>query len=190
MTISSLKTGFSGDSLLAGNDDPGAMVPLQTYVVPAGGVSSVTFSSISQNFAHLQIRGIGIYGYVNTLIQFNGDTGSNYTYHELYGGYSGGNVTGSTGSSTGQTSTRGGISTSASYPSPQIIDILDYSSVSKNKTIRVLHGADTNATADSFVGLRSGAWLSLSAITSIKLYPASGSYSQFSQFALYGVKSI
>jgi hypothetical protein len=49
-----------------------------------------------------------------------------------------------------------------------------------------LAGED-NATS-GFIGLISGLWMNTSAITSINIFPNSGDFNQYTQFALYGVK--
>jgi hypothetical protein len=68
-----------------------------------------------------------------------------------------------------------------------IVDILDYTSTNKNKTIRCLCGFDANGSGN--LGLVSGLWRnSGSAITSLELFPQSGVIAQYSSFALYGIK--
>lgn len=63
---------------------------IATVTVGSGGSSSVTFSSIPSTYTHLQIRGIlrdqrATYGNSGPLVQFNSDTGSNYSWHDIYG---------------------------------------------------------------------------------------------------------
>ena len=57
MSISSVKTGAIGVSLLAGNAYyvPPAFQPIATVAVGSGGTSTITFSSIPNTYAHLQI---------------------------------------------------------------------------------------------------------------------------------------
>ena len=157
---------------------------IATTTVGSGGASSITFSSIPTTFSHLQIRFSGLTSAGgNSTIQFNGDSSSNYTYHYLRG----------LGSSVQAGGTSSAITQSyISYLVPSagnasITDILDYSSVNKNKTIRSLTGYENNS--GGIVALLSGVWLnSSSAITSITIACDSGNYSQYSSFALYGVK--
>lgn len=164
---------------------------IATTTVGAGGAASITFSSIASTYKHLQIRGIARdtgagSGQVGVKIQFNGDTNfANYTYHRLIG-------TGAAASSYGQA---GGDypfvipldgNTASSYSAGNI-DILDYSSTNKYKTTRILDGCDNNDTT-GIVGLKSQAWLNTAAITSIVLTPSTGSFKQYSSFALYGIK--
>lgn len=69
-----------------------------------------------------------------------------------------------------------------------IIDILDYSSVSKAKTVRALVAQDRNGSGD--INLTSGAWYNTSsAINSFTIIPNNSAiFSELSQFALYGIK--
>ena len=70
---------------LVGNYDA-----LATVTVPIGGLSSVTFAGIpTTGYSHLQVRAIvrdtgSSYGY-NVRLRFNGDSGSNYTSHNIEG---------------------------------------------------------------------------------------------------------
>ena len=172
----------------------GAYDALATITVPSGGVSSVTFAGIPTGYKHLQIRGIAKGNrstYVDDLgIRVNGDTGSNYSFHRLYGF-----GVGSAGADAGATQTSmnigqmaGGTVNNSLGLGGVIVDILDYSSVSKNKTIRSLSGYDDNG--QGAIEFASGAWYNSStAISSITLLPLIGTnIAEFSSFALYGVK--
>lgn len=166
---------------------------IATVTVGAGGSSTVTFSSIPSTYKHLQIRGIcrttrsdlqdGI------KVNFNSDTGNNYSWHYLRGD---GSLTGA-----GAFTSVGNICASFDLVGANagsnifggfIIDILDYSNTNKNKTTRTLAGADLNGSGS--IGLCSGLWQSTSAINSITLAPYWGAFNwvQNSQFALYGCK--
>ena len=69
-----------------------------------------------------------------------------------------------------------------------IFDILDYTNTNKNTTTRALTGNETNGTAGQAILFSSGNWRNTAAITSILIYPSSGNFSQYSSFALYGIK--
>jgi hypothetical protein len=150
--------------------------------------ASVTFSGIPSGYKHLQIRSTHQLNLLDSDygVRFNGDSGANYTKHQIFGN---GEAAYSTGT-TGLTAMPGGQSqsTASSYFGGAIIDVLDYANVSKNKTIRVLGGSDANGSGA--VLLRSGVWLNTSAITSITLVAQSGAslLNVYSSFALYGVK--
>lgn len=182
MSVKSLRTGVRSFSLLAGNV-PEHHVLLAESTVGAGGTSAVTFSNIPADYQHLQIR----YMVATTTtgnnidIQFNGDTGTNYSWHQVIG-----NGTSAT-SNGGANSNVGYISTvSAVQPIVAVADILDYANTSKFKTVRSLAGVDENGAGT--VMLRSSAWRSTSAVSSIRLGIDTGLIKQYSTFQLYGVK--
>jgi hypothetical protein len=171
----------------------GAYDALATVTVPSGGAASIEFAGIPQGYKHLQIRGIcrstnttSTTSYsAELLMQFNGDTASNYNAHAIE----------ANGSSVGvnyQTSLTivnlGGPFTTqtASAFGASVIDILDYANTSKNKTVRALGGQDLNGYGTMMVA--SGLWRSTAAITSIKMVSGGTGWAQYSQFALYGVK--
>jgi hypothetical protein len=166
---------------------------IQTQTVGSGGASSIIFNSIPSTYTHLQLRAMTRDNSASTgqsalWIQFNGDSGSNYSWHRLYGTGSG------TPTSTGATSTTwmlAGIGAYNNNPTNEfgvsIVDVLDYASSSKYKTIRGLTGEDENGAG--YVGLCSGLWMNTNAVTSLTIFPsASQSFIQYSSFALYGVK--
>jgi len=153
-----------------------------------GSSAVITFSSIPATYTHLQIRSIGRSTSTGTTISItaNGDTGSNYARHYLYGDGS----TAGAGANATQTSmqiafTTGSGNLADSY-GVNVIDILDYANTNKYKTLRVLSGVDVNGSG-GFVQLSSGLWQSSSAITSITL-TNSTNYTTATQFALYGIK--
>ena len=148
--------------------------------------STVTFSSIPQDYTHLQIRGIVLTSSNFTSdvkVNFNNDTGNNYSVHGLYGN-------GSTANSYSSLSAGYailGIQGQTSAPATFIVDILDYTNTSKFKTIRSLAGADNNGSGALYY--HSSNWRSLSAITNITIAPFSTTnFNQYSSFALYGIK--
>lgn len=151
--------------------------------------SSITFSSFPSTYKHLQIRGVSA-GDQNVAVRlrFNGDTASNYVYHGLQAG-PGYGASVYTNYGTNQTS---GIAFdqqlgNSTYFNASITDILDYNDTNKNKTVKTFSGV--NSATDGFVYLQSSLWKSGSAITSITLYPFTGSgFVSATQFALYGIK--
>jgi hypothetical protein len=167
----------------------GAYDALATVTVPSGGAATVTFAGIPTGYKHLQIRGIsrssGAYSYDQTNMQFNGDTGSNYSWHQLNG--NGSSTTSNGGTSTtfmrivDQTAANNNANAFGGF----VIDVLDYANVNKNKTVRSLWGYEDNSSGT--VGIRSGNWRSTSAVTSIT-FTCSDNWVQYTQFALFGVK--
>ena len=180
-------------SFAAAVTDTGAYFPLQVVTVGSAGAADVTFTNIPSTYSHLQIRvfarGTETSDTVNVTTRVgNGsiDTNSNYAWHQLYGDGS------STGASAGTTQSfmyMPQVATdlnSASIYGSVIIDILDYANTNKYKTLRGFGGFDANGSGKVF--LRSGLWQSTSAINTVRLYPNSGNWKQYSQFALYGIK--
>jgi len=196
MAISRVKTssipqGFpKSRSLLAGNTayDPAATWLIQR-VAGTGSAGNITFSSIPQTYKHLQIRvtsrdtGTASVAYM----RLNSDSGTNYSLHRLTG-------TGSAVTASGFASQTEVvltyIATDSSYAANimgvGLVDIHDYASTTKNKTVRYFCGRDNNST-NGQISLQSSVWLSTSAITSITLIPGGTAFSTTSTFALYGM---
>jgi len=160
---------------------PGSYYSIATQTV-SGATSSVTFSSIPSTYTHLQLRITALGGQNgNSLsVQFNGDTGTSYSYHYVTG--NGSSV--SAGGYAGGTSLFGdAVGWRNGYPAALIVDIFDYTNTNKNKTARALNGTDANGSGE--IALNSSAWYSTSAINAIRLY--SGGTFNTGTFALYGV---
>jgi hypothetical protein len=193
---SSILQGFpKSRSLLAGNAyfQPTSYESIATTTVGSGGTATVTFSSIPATYKHLQIRMMakdnraGLF-VSNAQIQFNSDTAANYTSHFLLGD-------GSTATSAGYTAQTEvfaaripGASSAANTFGVAIVDIVDYANTSKYKTLRSLSGEDQNGSTWEQLYLISSLWLSTAAISSITLFPVGPLFSQYSSFALYGIK--
>ena len=155
--------------------------------------ATISFAGIPSGYKHLQIRGIAknnaaFAGYDYVHATFNGDTGSNYSLHYLYGNGSSAIAGGNSGLTYSRVGNLAQLNTTNVFGA-SIIDILDYSSTVKNKTIRSLSGHDANGNnTDGVVHFYSSAWSNTNPITSITLFPANGSFVANSTFALYGVK--
>jgi hypothetical protein len=153
---------------------------------PTGSTYFFSFTSIPQTYTHLQIRLLaadGSSGDSPILMQLNGDGGTNYTWHSLYG--NGSSATSSAG--TANSAMRIAQTTnSGSIFSGGIIDILDYTNTNKNKVLRSLSGHDNNGSGSIY--LYSGLWQNTAAITSIYFQAAGGNFQNYSNFALYGIK--
>jgi hypothetical protein len=158
------------------------------------GAASVTFSSIVGTYTHLQIRYIArderaITAGNAVYAGFNSDTTStNYRAHQVYGTGASAAAEAIAGNTRGAyAGVSAGNSNGANIFSGVVIDILDYSNTSKNKTIRTLWGIDNNGSGE--VGFASGLWMSTAAITSITLKNGTDNlFKQYSSFALYGIK--
>ena len=164
---------------------------IATVSVGSGGSSSVSFSSIPNTYTHLQLRYIaqdnrGTFADSEMKIQFNSDTTQNYSGHYIRG-------TGSVEAAWNGNETRlkqNCTSTAAgSNFAAGVIDILDYANTNKYKTVRILGGFDNSSSGG--IWLRSGLWMSTSAISSIQIGSDLGtSFNQYSHFALYGIKGV
>jgi hypothetical protein len=161
---------------------------IATVTVGSTPATEIVFSSIPQTYTHLQIRALVRNNRAaqtsNTYFRFNGDTGNNYAFHAMLGN-------GSTTSSYGGSSANVQLSTdpsgnfTASCFAGQIYDFLDYRNTNKNKTTRILLGFDGNGSGEAH--LASDLWNNTSAISSIRFFPNSGEYVQYTTFALYGI---
>jgi len=170
---------------------------ISSVTVGSGGAAEIEFASISSAYQHLQIRGIARHGTnastADVLLRLNGDTGSNYAFHRLFGDGSSAGADGYASQSSGG-SVLGIVPASGALANAFgvfVIDILDYASTSKNKTLRWFYGLELNANnTTGRVGISSNLWADTNAVTSIKLYPSSGySFVQHSTAALFGVKA-
>ena len=149
----------------------------------SGNVTSITFTGIPAGYKHLQIRlSYRDTAQDNSNMRFNGDTGSNYAWHEVFAGA----VPVVTGAGAASSVSFMKVAYTDVNPGVAVIDILDYANVNKNKVMRSLCGTDNNGSG--YVLLRSGLWTNTSAITSVTIYPNSGAITANSTFALYGVK--
>ena len=151
-------------------------------------VNNVTFSSIPSTYKHLQIRYSvrGSSGGLSLYMQLNADTASNYSNHVL-NGY--GTAASAEGYANQSQNPVGPVynGTSATYQTVGIIDIHDYASTTKNKTVRTFAGQDSNGSGD--VDLLSFNWRNTNAVTSIKFYvPGAGTFVAGSTVSLYGIQ--
>lgn len=149
--------------------------------------TSIEFTGIPSTYTHLQLRFIARTPTTsdNIVMQFNSDTGTNYSTHYLSGN-------GSSASSGALSSSSwmylDVLTASSTSYSACVVDILDYANTNKFKTIRSLAGIDLNGSGTAFFA--SGNWRNTNAITSIKLQTSvPRDISQYSSFQLYGVKA-
>lgn len=179
-------------SMLAGN--PAYIPSSYESIATATGTGSsgtITFSSIPSTFKHLQIRMLsrstdaGV-GRTTIEVRFNSDSGSNYAWHYLKGDGSAAEASGTASQTYILTGTTPDAGATANRMGVAIIDVLDYSSSTKNKTLRSITGEDQNGNGQ--VRINSGLWMSTNAITAIEVKTSTGSWTTSSTFALYGIK--
>jgi hypothetical protein len=167
---------------------------IATVTVGSGGSSSVSFTSIAADWTHLQIRGIvrssrSNSGNGDTLsIQLNSDTSSTYPWHYVRGNGTAASASAGTGNTFMDFQRVADAGAGSNIFGVAIIDILDYTNTNKNTTVRSLAGYDNNGSG--VVALNSGLWTTTSAVTSITITASGGAQtiSQYSHFALYGIK--
>jgi hypothetical protein len=155
--------------------------PIQTQTVGTA-TPSVTFSSIPQTYTDLVcvVSAKAASAAYDLYLQFNGDTGNNYSWTALSG-------TGS--SAVSNRNSNGPAIQMDNYGSVRTTDfgvnishIMNYSNSTTYKTVL----ARANAAA-SGVDINVGLWRNTAAVTSITLYI--NSFAVGSTFTLYGIKA-
>jgi hypothetical protein len=166
---------------------------IETITVASGTSNEISFTSIPSTYNHLQIRLIARTNRssnteANLLIRFNNDTGSNYAYHDLFGDGASVTVSAATSQTKIIANRLTGASATANIFGSIIIDILDYKNTNKYKTVRAFGGVDRNGAGG--ISFSSGLWMNTNAITEIDFTTIEGSFdfTQYSHFALYGIK--
>jgi hypothetical protein len=161
-------------------------------VLGTGSANTITFSSIPQNYKHLQVR----FSAKNTItsseriqMTMNGITTASYTRGRYFAA--------GTGSPTGET--LGGltginlddalsISTGAGIVAGGFLDIADYTNSTRNKAVKGFYGQQGNKTRIYIVG---GFLLDTPPITSITFTTAGAITNLFAtttRFSLYGIR--
>ncbi len=155
---------------------------IATYTA-ASTPSTITFSSIPQTYKHLQIRAV-----------LRNTGASNYATISINSGSVRQNWFSSTAGTVSVTMTTSSdivlsnISTApTTYYGGNILDIEDYASTTRNKSVRNIGGFQTTQTTTggvfAFASLLS---VNTGAVTSITLTPGAGNFAQYSSATLYG----
>lgn len=161
-----------------------------------GSSANILFSSIPQTYAHLQLRILGRSDDTSNsvartaFVQCNNDfpTTNIYSYHELIGNGSSVSATAapffpiSSMQATGTSQ-----STSSSIMGALIMDIHDYTSTSRFKTMRTFGGVDFNGGGS--IAISSGLYQSTDAITQLRVSINTSNWSTNTIVALYGIKA-
>jgi hypothetical protein len=181
MTLSALGI-FSAAGVSLGGD-----YELISTAFGTGSSGVIEFTSIPSTYKHLQIRfsGRSTSSGVNVNLTVNGVTTASYARHFLQSAA----TTETSGNTINQTSillTR--LMASSVGLSSGILDVLDYSSTTKNKTFRTLYGEATGVSTDAIIVLHSGAFFSTAAIETLTFTLASNSFATNSRFSLYGIR--
>jgi len=169
---------------------------LETQVLSSS-ASSVTFTGLGSysDYKHLQLRIAAQQNFTgfprqSTRFRINNDTGTNYAYHDLSG--DGGSVSSSAlaNASYIQLPNQPGSQDGNIYGA-MVVDILDFSSTTKNTTVRAL-GGGYFAGNQRRIQLASGLHISTSAVTSFTHFvgdPGDNiSWTADSRWSIYGIK--
>ena len=149
--------------------------PIATYTAPSN-VTSYTFSSIPSTYTDLVLVSFAK-GTANeqTCMQFNSDTGNNYSFTYLVNTTSG-------RASNLSFALAGGVNTSEFATS--LTNINNHSNSTTYKTV-----LDRRGSASTYVGADVSLWRNTAAINAIKLFPENGaSFVTGSTFTLYGIQ--
>jgi len=166
---------------------------IATTTVGIGGSSSIVFSSIPATYKNLQIRGImrSTYASSGVLDMYIADTTPSstatigYTHILLGNGSTAASQTYNAGYIEAARSSAPGLTSAANTFGAAIIDILDYTNTNKNTTYRSLSGGDLNGSGT--IAFNSGLQTKTLATSQLTL-TIDGTFGQYSQFALYGIK--
>ena len=159
--------------------------------------ASVTFDSVA-GYEHLQLRfsfgsDVPSGDWKSLTLQFNDDTGSNYTYVQMYA-YG----TSKTWFGSNSTNTRNGWM--STYDDESVADtygygggvliIPDYLNANKNTACLEAGGVNNQGGANrGMQGTSWGLWDDTAAVTKIKITPQDDSWLRGTVFSLYGIKS-
>ena len=179
---------FSAGGAPAGGTD----YELISTTVLGSSAASVTFSSLdtlAASYKHLQLRMTMRGQYASDpesyfWMRINGVTTNSYAAHYLQG--NGSSV--SSGALTNMAGMWFGWGTnnaSTSKYGAAVVDILDFSQTTKNKTIRSLTG---EIGASNSIALHSGFFNSTAAVTSVTVYQPKANIESGSRFSLYGLR--
>lgn len=162
---------------------PSTYTPIATQTLGSA-ASTVTFSSISSAYTDLILIATpqSASGTTSLDIQFNGDTGTNYSLTYLYGDGSGAY----SGRASNNAVANGGTAVStASTFLVNTVQIMNYSNTTTYKSL-LTRANNTAGNVLTSVSM----WRNTAAISTILLKLASGSnFATGSTFTLYGVKS-
>jgi hypothetical protein len=154
--------------------------PIATQTVSGSAAASVTFSSIPSTYTDLVVVVAGTLttGADNVCLQFNGDTGSNYSVTTLLGD-------GSTVSSFRTSNTSNcGRDAMSNVQSNVIYNINNYSNATTHKTVLGRSSA-TNYGARTSVSM----WRNTAVINQIVLFPTGYTFSVGTVLSIYGIKA-
>jgi hypothetical protein len=141
--------------------------------------ATVTFSSISGSYTDIVVIINGVCSNSGELrITLNSDTGSNYSFTQLYGDGS------SAVTARDSNRTTGRLSSARTVDNVTIANFQNYSNNTTYKTI-ITRESPAGSLVQAFVSL----WRSTAAITNIVFFPETGTFNSNTTFTLYGIKA-
>lgn len=161
-----------------------ALTPLANLTLGSS-QANVTFSSISGSYRDLLlvVNAKSSASGWESRIKINNDTGSNY---QVVGMYNSGSSTSSYAPSVQTVMKFGFFGILSSSSAVQwVTHFLDYSATDKHKAVL----SEIGNASDSLIDITANRWSSTSAITSMVVFPGSGTWSAGATFALYGVSA-
>ena len=154
-----------------------AWVPLATTTLSSS-ASSLTFGSISGSYRDLiVVANIDASAFSDFRMRVNGDTGSNYPSVRMQG-------SGSLAASALFNFTffrfNGNSDMDTDFSFVSIIQVMDYSATDKHKTFLV------RSNSSNGVDAHAGRWANTNAVTSLEVFPSTGTFEIGSTFSLWG----
>jgi hypothetical protein len=164
---------------------PATYEPIATTTLGSS-AASIAFTSITSAYTDLRlvVTSLASSSTIGGMIQFNSDTGSNYSYTRLTGNGTAASSTRVTAFTQLNTAFSGNATTT--IPMLQTVDVFSYAG-STNKTILVTSQSDQNGSGA--VERSCGLWRNTAAITRIDIFPNSANnFAAGTTATLYGIK--
>jgi len=156
--------------------------PIATTTIPNTTTANYTFSSIPSSYTDLiLVQSVGNNsgsGANGVRINYNSDTGSNYSWTYLVGNGS----SGSSGRNSNATYYDIGLDNNTTNFTVIITQVMNYANTTTFKT-----AISRSAAASNELSGNASLWRSTSAINSITITKADGNFKQGSTFTLYGI---
>jgi len=160
-----------------------------------GSSGTITFSSIPQTYSSLHLRAItrqstGTTGYGNFYIRLStGGFTAEYANHYLQGNGSAASAVGSSGNTIIGNIKCADNGAAAGTMGVLLIDLHDYTSTTRNKTLRMVNAfEDNNVSGGAAIQLASALRVNTAAVDTLTFVLHSGSWTTNTTFALYGIK--
>jgi hypothetical protein len=164
---------------------------IAAVTVGSGGAATIDFTSIPSTYTDLMLvtscRSNRAAAADDLRFRLNGNTSSIYSYRQIYGfsGGAGSAMDTTTAGVIGQTPAA--TSTASTFDNSSVY-IPNYAG-STNKSYSIDNAWENNSTSAWQLNLFAGLFASTTAISSISVYPSTGSFVQYSTAYLYGVKN-